>query len=151
MTLCHYIPIHKVKLLLLISNSQSIIYFKKKNFYITFSLFFQQTIRFFNTFPPISAAAAALWPAKTEASTAPQGFTSARQSMVWEKRRNFAGRKFIKNGNNPVCRRRDTFSQEESPGNAGQSPSETEVIREGKQTAEENNRPPKESKGEKAG
>lgn len=32
--------------------------------------------------------------------------------------------------------------QEESPGNTGQSPSETEVIREGKQTVEENNRPP---------
>ena len=32
--------------------------------------------------------------------------------------------------------------REESPGNTGQSPSETEVIREGKQTAEENNRRP---------
>lgn len=52
----------------------------------------------------------------------------------------YIGLWIYRKGNSPVCRRRNSFPQEESPGSAGRSPSETEVIREGKQTAEENNR-----------
>lgn len=51
MTLCHYIPIHKVKLLLLISNSKALFISKKRTSTLHFRCFFNKPYVFSTLFP----------------------------------------------------------------------------------------------------